>query len=157
MLRILSRKARNSLSYRMCKRWDTPQIADNASRDVRVLSQRARDNSDRPPVSATAWKCIKTGKMKMRHFSGIKFAAVLTEETHSPLSSHEIRRKRTRRQNFSLDAQEENHPFSHCRYSCSFRSPLTSLWTFTQSRFGAMPPGWTSTIFPSVARPGPVC
>jgi hypothetical protein len=24
MLRILSRKARNSLSYRMCKRWDTP-------------------------------------------------------------------------------------------------------------------------------------
>src|SRR5215475_14441500 len=76
-------------------------------------------------VSATAWKCIKTGKMKMRHFSGIKFAAVLTEETHSPLSSHEIRRKRTRRQNFSLDAQEENHPFSHCRYSCSFRSPLT--------------------------------
>src|SRR5262249_61075091 len=76
-------------------------------------------------VSATAGKCIKTGKMKMRHFSGIKFAAVLTEETHSPLSSHEIRRKRTRRQNFSLDAQEENHPFSHCRYSCSFRSPLT--------------------------------
>src|SRR5262249_27538473 len=28
MLRILSRKARNSLSYRMCKRWDTPEIVD---------------------------------------------------------------------------------------------------------------------------------
>src|SRR5712691_7301053 len=27
MLRILSRKARNSLSYRMCKRWDTPKLA----------------------------------------------------------------------------------------------------------------------------------
>jgi hypothetical protein len=26
MLRILSRKARNSLSYRMCKRWDTPKF-----------------------------------------------------------------------------------------------------------------------------------
>src|SRR2546422_5027680 len=61
----------------------------------------------------------------MWHFSGIKFAAGLAEETHNPLPSHEIRRKRTRRQNFSLDAQEENHPFSHCRYSYSFRSPLT--------------------------------
>ena len=29
------------------------------------------------PVSATAWKCIKTGKMKMWHFSGTKFAAGL--------------------------------------------------------------------------------
>jgi hypothetical protein len=28
-------------------------------------------------VSATAWQCIKTGKMKMWHFSGIKFAAAL--------------------------------------------------------------------------------
>ena len=27
-------------------------------------------------LSATAWKCIETGKMKMRHFSGIKFATV---------------------------------------------------------------------------------
>src|SRR2546422_4358373 len=66
----------------------------------------------------------------MWHFSGIKFAACLAYETHNPLPSHEIRRKRTRRQNFSLDAQEENHPFSHCRYSYSFRSPLTPLPTY---------------------------
>jgi hypothetical protein len=48
------------------------------------------------------------------HFSGIKFAVGLAKETDNPLRSHEIRRKRTRRQNFYLDAQEENHPFSHC-------------------------------------------
>jgi hypothetical protein len=28
-------------------------------------------------LSATAWKCTKTGKMKMWHFSGTKFAAGL--------------------------------------------------------------------------------
>src|SRR2546428_3550668 len=67
----------------------------------------------------------------MWHFSGIKFAACLAYETHNPLPSHEIRRKRTRRQNFSLDAQEENHPFSHCRYSYSFRSPLTVTSRFS--------------------------
>jgi hypothetical protein len=67
-------------------------------------------------VSATAWKRTQAGKMKMGHFSGIKFAVGLAEETHNLLPSHEIRRKRTRRQNFSLNAQEENHPFSHCRY-----------------------------------------
>src|SRR5262249_19643510 len=60
-----------------------------------------------PSVSATAWKCTKTGKMKMWHFSGIKFAMGLAEETHNPLPSHEIRRKRTRRQNFSLDTKEK--------------------------------------------------
>ena len=36
-----------------------------------------------------------------------------------------------------------------------FRKPTPSPWTFTRSRFGAMPPGWTNTISPSVARPGP--
>jgi hypothetical protein len=45
--------------------------------------------------------------MKMWHFSGIKFAAGLAEETHNPLPSHEIRRKRTRRQIFSLDAKKK--------------------------------------------------
>src|SRR5262249_4341986 len=58
-------------------------------------------------LSATAWKCIKTGKMKMWHFSGTKFAAGLAEETCNPLPLHEIQRKRTRRQNFSLDAKKK--------------------------------------------------
>src|SRR5262245_39152254 len=53
-------------------------------------------------------------------FSGITCAAVFAKETHNPLQSCEIRGKRTRRQNFSLDAQEDKHPFSHCR------APLTS-------------------------------
>src|SRR5215471_9641707 len=78
-------------------------------------------------MSATAWKCTKTGKLKMGHFSGIKFAGCLAKETRNPLPSHTIRRKRTRRPLFSLDAQEENHPFSHCQYSDSFRSPLTPV------------------------------
>jgi hypothetical protein len=34
-------------------------------------------------LSATAWKRTKAGKMKMWHFSGIKFAVGLTEETHN--------------------------------------------------------------------------
>ena len=38
-----------------------------------------------------------------------------------------------------------------------FPQATPSPWTFTRSRFGAMLPGWTSTISPSVARPGPVC
>src|SRR5262249_34060038 len=81
-------------------------------------------------VSATAWKRTKAGKMKMWHFSGIKFAVGLAEETYKPLPLHEIRRKRAGRPNFSLNAQEENHPFSHCRYECSFRSPLTAWGNF---------------------------
>ena len=38
-----------------------------------------------------------------------------------------------------------------------FPQANTFSLTFTRSRFGAMLPGWTSTISPSVARPGPVC
>ena len=62
-------------------------------------------------VSATAWKCSKTGKMKMVRFSGIKFAAGLAYETHNPLPSHEIRRKRIRRQIFSTDAKKKTVHF----------------------------------------------
>src|SRR6266699_2521498 len=58
-------------------------------------------------VSATAWKCTKMGKMKMVRFSGIKFAMGLAYETHNPLPSHEIRRKRIRRQIFSTDAKKK--------------------------------------------------
>jgi hypothetical protein len=36
-------------------------------------------------LSATAWKCTKAGKMKMRHFSGTKFAVGLAWETQNPL------------------------------------------------------------------------
>jgi len=45
--------------------------------------------------------------MKMVRFSGIKFAAGLAYETHNPLSSHEIRRTRIRRQIFSTDAKKK--------------------------------------------------
>src|SRR5262245_16437570 len=55
-------------------------------------------------VSATAWKRTKAGKMKMWHFSGIKFAVGLAEETYKLLPLHEIRRKRAGRPNFSLNA-----------------------------------------------------
>jgi hypothetical protein len=58
-------------------------------------------------VSATAWKRIKTGKMKMVRFSGIKFAAGLAYETLNPLPSHEIRRTWIRRQIFSTDAKKK--------------------------------------------------
>ncbi len=58
-------------------------------------------------LSATAWKCTKMGKMKMVRFSGIKFAMGLAYETHNPLPSHEIRRKRIRRQIFSTDAKKK--------------------------------------------------
>jgi hypothetical protein len=58
-------------------------------------------------LSATAWKCTKAGKMKMVHFSGIKFAAGLAYETHNPLPSHEIRRKRIGRQIFSTNAKKK--------------------------------------------------
>src|SRR6266571_5238493 len=58
-------------------------------------------------VSATAWTCTKTGKMKMVRFSGIKFAEGLAYETHNPLPSHEIRRKRIGRQIFSTDAKKK--------------------------------------------------
>jgi hypothetical protein len=58
-------------------------------------------------VSATAWKRIKTGKMKMVRFFGIKFATGLAYETHNPLPSHEIRRTRIRRQIFSTDAKKK--------------------------------------------------
>ena len=58
-------------------------------------------------VSATAWKCTKTGKMKMVRFSGIKFATGLAYETHNPPPPHEIRRKRIRRQIFSMDAKKK--------------------------------------------------
>ena len=61
----------------------------------------------RQRVSATAWTCTKTGKMKMVRFSGIKFAAGLAYETHNPLPSHEIRRKRIGRQIFSTDAKKK--------------------------------------------------
>jgi len=47
------------------------------------------------------------GKMKMVRFSGIKFAMGLAYETHNPLPSHEIRRKRIRRQIFSTDAKKK--------------------------------------------------
>src|SRR5262249_7746487 len=59
------------------------------------------------PLSATAWKRTKTGKMKMVRFSGIKFAAGLAYETHNPLPSNEIRRTRIRRQIFSTDAKKK--------------------------------------------------
>src|SRR6266487_1005275 len=62
---------------------------------------------DTAGVSATAWKCTKMGKMKMVRFSGIKFAMGLAYETHNPLPSHEIRRKRIRRQIFSTDAKKK--------------------------------------------------
>jgi len=58
-------------------------------------------------LSATAWKRIKMGKMKMVRFSGIKFAAGLAYETLNPLPSHEIRRTRIRRQFFSTDAKKK--------------------------------------------------
>ena len=58
-------------------------------------------------MSATAWKRIKMGKMKMVRFSGIKFAAGLAYETLNPLPSHEIRRTRIRRQFFSTDAKKK--------------------------------------------------
>jgi hypothetical protein len=45
-------------------------------------------------VSATARKRTKTGKMKMQHFSGTKFASGLAWETQNPLPWHKIRRKR---------------------------------------------------------------
>src|SRR4051794_31009700 len=45
--------------------------------------------------------------MKMVRFSGIKFAAGLAYETHNPLPSHEIRRKRIGRQIFSTDAKKK--------------------------------------------------
>ncbi len=38
----------------------------------------------------------------MVRFSGIKFATGLAYETHNPLPSHEIRRKRIREGKFSL-------------------------------------------------------
>jgi len=66
--------------------------------------------AERPKVADAVIEA-KAGKMKMWHFSGIKFAVGLAEETHNPLPEHEIRRKRTRRQNFSLHAQE-GHWFS---------------------------------------------
>jgi hypothetical protein len=52
--------------------------------------------------------CVKGGTHpKMVHFSGIKFAAGLAYETHNPLPSHEIRRKRIGRQIFSTDAKKK--------------------------------------------------
>jgi hypothetical protein len=45
--------------------------------------------------------------MKMWHFSGTKFAMGLTKETQNPLLWHEIRRKRTRKPFFSLDAKKK--------------------------------------------------
>jgi hypothetical protein len=51
--------------------------------------------------------CTKTGKVKMWHFSGIKFAAGLAYETHNSMPSHEIRRKRTRKQIFFIDAKKK--------------------------------------------------
>jgi len=45
--------------------------------------------------------------MKMVRFSGIKFATGLAYETHNPPPPHEIRRKRIRRQIFSMDAKKK--------------------------------------------------
>jgi len=39
--------------------------------------------------------------------SSIKFAVCLAEETRNPLPSHEIRRKRTKRKIFFLDAKKK--------------------------------------------------
>ena len=56
-------------------------------------------------LSATAWKCTKTGKMKMWHFSGTEFAVGLAEEMHNPLLFHERRRKRIQRPFFLSGCQ----------------------------------------------------
>jgi hypothetical protein len=58
--------------------------------------------------------------MKIWHFSGIKFAAGLAEETHNTLPSHEIRRKRTRGQNFSLETKKKiaQKKIAHFQTAC---------------------------------------
>ena len=58
------------------------------------------------PVVTNGVSLLHTRQLWVR-FSGIKFAMGLAYETHNPLPSHEIRRKRIRRQIFSTDAKKK--------------------------------------------------